>query len=349
MLRSKHPALVARGLWAICGIVFIPAPVSAMQNRSPINVYRFVIGMDVPESPAFVAAEIGQSAILLGSAPKPLAVNILISNPVRGETSPAASLDFAPYYLLGGGQRRLESYRSLSLAGRLMRVLTKTIFSIGMVPRGGSTTTLAIGARSTLHDPHDPITATSLPERTSQALSRAGISPPDRSAETITDLGVDLDTIYADARRRVRARSGDAQVSAGWGASTRAKGGVFDRDSLGPMRHAFWLSAQYTVGARYDVLATFQLRNAFRVDDRLWIGAALQRKTGTADLQAGLFYDTVSKSLHPTIQLDTRLASQLGVRTTLRTSAAEPAYTGPRTLRFSILLRWFKASDCLCR
>ncbi len=32
MLRSKHPVLLAWGLWAISGIVFIPPPVTAMRN-----------------------------------------------------------------------------------------------------------------------------------------------------------------------------------------------------------------------------------------------------------------------------------------------------------------------------
>lgn len=324
-----------------------PGPMAAAQDDQRINIYRFVLGVDVPESPAFVAMGVVPLQVLLGSAPKPVAASMLVAFGPSGETAPGVAVDVAPYYLLGGGVRDLTRYRSLSIAGRVMRVLTKTLLSIGAARQPGdpSSTLVAIGVRSTFHDPHDPVSSSQLPENIAAALAQSNVPPARPTDESVTDLGVDLSAIYADARRQMRGRAGDAQVSGGWGLMARARGGVLDGDSLVEARQTFWLAAQYTAGIRYDLLATLQLRNAFRDDDRFWLGAALRRKSDGADVQAGLYYDTVSKELHPGLLVDARVSAHMGLVASIATQADPPALTGPRRIRFSILARWFAASD----
>ena len=324
-----------------------PGPMVAAQDDGRINIYRFVLGVDVPQPPAFVAMGVAPAQVLLGSAPKPVAGSVLVAFGPSGETAPGVAVDVAPYYLLGGGVRDLERYRSGSIAGRLMRVLTKTVLSIGAVrqPEDPASPHVAIGVRSTFHDPHDPILNSRLPENVAAALAKSDMLPAEPADETVTERGVDLSPIYADARHRMRGRAGDAQISGGWGVTALARGGVLDGDSLGQARHAFWLAAQYTAGVRYDLLATLQLRNAFRNDDRFWLGAALRRKSDGADVQVGLYYDTASKELHPGLAVDTRVSAHLGIVASIATQPDPPALTGPRRIRFGVLARWFTASD----
>ncbi len=321
-------------------------PVAA-QDDGRINIYRYVLGVDVPQAPALVAMGVAPNQVLLGSAPKPLSATVLAVFGRGGETQLGAAVDVAPYYFLGGGVRELESYRSGSLAGRALRVLTKTLLSFAAVrtPADPTSPLVSVGLRSTFHDPHDPISNTALPENIAAALARAQYPLTDIEEEGMDDRGVDLAPVYAAARRESRARAGDAQVSAGWGVTARAVGGALGGSDLDDARHALWVTAQYTTGARYDVIATVQFRNAFHDDDRFWLGAALRRKRDGADVQAGLYYDTASKQLHPGVAVDSRLSQHLGVVVSLTAQADPPQLTGPRRIRFGVMGRWFAASD----
>ncbi|MGH2348609.1 MAG: hypothetical protein ACRDFT_03980 [bacterium] len=317
------------------------------QGVPPINLYRFILGVDVPESPAFVAMGVAPTHVLKGSAPKPITASLLDALPSSSRSTPGVSLDVTPYFLVGGGVRDLARYRSGSIAGRLTRVLTKTLLSVGAagLPDDPGSPLVGFAVRSTLHDPHDPVLNSRLPEEIAAELAREDVPAAHPTEEDVTDRGVDLSAVYARARSAMRARSGDAQVSGGWGMMARARGGVLDDDSLGGMRHTLWLSAQYTFGRRFDILATVQLRNAFHATDRLWVGAALLRKTTMADVHAELYYDTQSGDLHPGLAVDARASAHLGIVASLSAQPDAPALVGTRRLQFRALVRWFAASD----
>jgi hypothetical protein len=314
------------------------------QDTSRVNVYRFILGVDVPVEPAFVALDLAPTRVLRGSAPKPLTATVM--GTFADDTAPAGvAVSVAPYFLAGGGMRTMEAYRSRSVAGRLLRVLTKTVASFGAARARGdpSATLVGLAVRSTFHDPHDPALNSSLPEDVATLLSSA----PPATEEDVTEYGPDLTAAYARARRAMRARSGggDPQVSGGWGMAGRLRGGVWDRDSLVTLRHTFWLSAQVTIDRRFDVLGTVQLRDAFGSEHAL-VGAALLRKTTALDLVAEVVYDTASQSVYSGLALGARVLPNVGVTAALTTRAPfDDPRDGPRTLAFRAALQWFYASD----
>lgn len=317
------------------------------QDAPPINLYRFILGVDVPESPALVAMGVAPTHVLKGSAPKPITVSLLDALVSSSRSTPGVSLDVTPYFLVGGGVRDLTRYRSGSIAGRLTRVLTKTLLSVGTarLPDDPGSPLVGLAVRSTLHDPHDPVLNSRLPEEIAAELTRQGIPAARPTDEDVTDRGVDLSVVYARARSAMRARSSDAQVSGGWGITARARGGVLDGDSLGATRHTLWVTAQYTAGRRYDILATVQVRNAFHATDRLWVGAALLRKTTMADVHAELYYDTQRRELHPGFAVDARASAHLGIVVSLSAQPDAPTLVGTRRLQLRTVVRWFAASD----
>jgi hypothetical protein len=136
-------------------VLFAPALASA-QDASRVNVYRFVLGADVPESPALVALDRTPTRVLRGSAPKPIAATATrIFSSGAGLT--AIAVDVVPYYLAGGGARTLASYRSNSIAGRLKRVGTKTQLGIGSAwDAGGGAPVVSVGPPSHVPRPSRP-------------------------------------------------------------------------------------------------------------------------------------------------------------------------------------------------
>src|SRR5260370_16222968 len=114
--------------WLWCAVV--GAVTLAAQDTGWVTIYRFILGIDVPESPALVATGVAPTHVLPASAPKPVALSVLETVSSGGRTSSGVAIDFAPYFLAGGGARVLASYRSMSVGGRLARVLTKTLFSV---------------------------------------------------------------------------------------------------------------------------------------------------------------------------------------------------------------------------
>ena len=318
---------------------------AAAQDTSRVNIYRFILGVDVPAEPAFIALDLAPTRVLRGSAPKPLTASAL--GVFADDTTPVGvAVSVAPYFLAGGGMRTMDAYRSRSVGGRLLRVLTKTVVSFGAARTRGdpSSTLVGLAVRSTFHDPHDPGLNSSLPEDVAALL---GSAQPDAAEEDVTGYGADLAPAYARARGTMRARTGggDPQVSGGWGMAGRLRSGVWNGDSLGTLRHAFWLSAQVTLDRRFDVLGTVQLRDAFGSEYGL-IGAALLRKTTALDLIAEVVYDTARQNVYPGLALGARVLPNVGLTAALTTQAPfDDPRDGPRTLGFRASVQWFYASD----
>ncbi len=316
------------------------------QQAEATNIYRFIMGVDVPEPAAFVALGIAPGHALRGSAPKPVMASVISSSGGGARALTGIAIDVAPYFLVGGGVRNLESFRSNSIAGRMQRVGTKTVVSLGAAgdPAGTGSRLVAIGVRATFHDPHDPALNTDLPERATAELARAGATPPDDADEDVTDRGVDLAPLFARVRREMRGRRG-WQVSGGWGLAARLRGDATSGDSLVSPRHTVWLSGQRTCGPRLDVLVTVETRNAFRSDAYWWIGAALLRKTTAADFTAEAYYDTLRRRLNPGVAAEVRALQRVGLVASI-TSQPDPFdMTGPTRLQLRTLLRWHIAYD----
>jgi len=320
---------------AAVGLSLVASARLGAQDTTTVDIYRFILGTDVPESPAFVVLGVSPTHVLRGSAPKPVAASVLDAGVAGDHATPGVAIDIAPYFLLGGGVRTLGRLRATSIRGRLTRVITKTILSLGAVrhapPGDPGAPLVAVALRSTFHDPHDPALTSRLPEEL-VAVSAA-------RDEEGGDLGVELGPIYARARRAMRARAGDPQISGGWGVALRARSGALASDSLGSPRHTLWLSAQLSTGRRLDVLSTVQVRNAFRPDAQTWVGLGLARKTVAVDYRAELSYETRSRDWHPGVAVDARVGAGLGLVASLTTASA------PRRLALRTLVYGFYASD----
>ncbi|RKH15837.1 hypothetical protein D7X74_17320 [Corallococcus sp. CA047B] len=327
-----------RGLALLTGLGMLlgPGPGLAQDN---INLYRFVLDVDVPESAALVALDETPTHVLLGAAPKPLMATLVASR--TSETlRPGLALDVAPYFLFGGGVRSLSRYRSNSVAGRLMRVLTKTTLSAAVIPDAtvADAWRVGFGLRTTVHDPHDPVLNSPLPEKVADALANHGVSPPGDAEEDVSERGVDLSTLFAEALRTMRAR-GDIQISGGWGVSARVEGDVLSADGLTDTRHTFWVTGQSALGPRFDALATVQGLDVWNSERALRAGAGVQRKTTLADFRAELVFDTTDDRLHPAVAIDLKLPGCTSVIAALAT------VPGPdtRLLRAQVQLRGYFA------
>ncbi len=341
-MRVRHSGRATAALIALCLIPAVPQRAAAQQGGR-IDVYRFVLDVDVPESPALVALDRTGVRVLRGSAPKPvaLAVGAALAGAPSGA---AAALDLSPYYVLGGGVRTLASYRDNSLEGRVKRVLTKTLLSIAAVRESGTpaSTRLGLGLRATFHDPHDPVLNSDLPERVARELAAHGVEPLEPTEEDAADRGVELGPLLAASRREMRARC-CVQVSAGWGLAGVLRGDVASRDSLREVRQTVWAAAQFTLGRRFDILATAEARSAFRAGAYGRVGAALQRKGSATDVRAELLYDGADRHLHPGLGVELRAIPRTAV---VLTAASRPggAGAGPPRLETNLLVRGFLAA-----
>jgi hypothetical protein len=314
---------------------------AAAQER-PDNIYRYVLDIDIPESPGLVALDLLSTKVLRGSAPKPFTANVIHRSADSSRSTTGAALDFVPYHLLGGGMRRLSSYRSNSIAGRLLRVLTKTAISVAVASPGGTGESLlgALAVRTTFHDPHDPILNSRLPETLDSLLKAHGVGVTDPTEEHLGNRGVDLEPEFAAVSRRMRAR-GDIQVSAGWGLAGLLRGGSLNSDSLDEFRHTLWLTGQHATGHRFDVIATVQLQPAFRGDDHWRFGAGIQRKSLPADLRLQLYYDTGSRRVHPGLVVEGHLTRGFLVGAGLTSEAAAGGVRRSSVARFALTAQWY--------
>jgi len=320
----------------------VPSSGSA-QSGGKINIYRFVLDVDVPESPGLVALDVATSHVLRGSAPKPIAASLIHRWAGTGSRSTGLALDIVPYFLVGGGERRLADYRAMTVGGRLKRVVTKTSLSVAAISDPADPASLlgGLAIRTTFHDPHDPIATTRLPEQVDSALAAHGATLASSAEEDPSGRGVDLSPLYAAARREVRAR-GDVQVTAGWGIAGRVAGAVFEGDSIQSIRHTFWATAQHAFGHRLDLLVTAQVRGS----GGTWkprLGAGLQRKSRPADFRAELYYDGVDQRLYPGMSVEVHALTGVGAVASLTTDTPMPRVPNGSRARLSVLLRWYAA------
>jgi len=335
-------ARAALGGILLAASLVVPSQGSA-QSGARVNIYRFVLDVDVPESAGLVALDAATSHVLRGSAPKPIAASVIHRWTGTANRSTGIALDIVPYFLVGGGERRLADYRSMTVGGRLKRVVTKTSFSVAAIsdPADPGSLLGGLAIRTTFHDPHDPIATTRLPEQVDSALAVHGAGLASSAEEDPSGRGVDLSSLYAAARRAVRAR-GDVQVTAGWGIAGRIAGAVFEGDSIQSVRHTFWATAQHAFGHRLDLLVTAQVRGmAGTWKPRL--GAGLQRKSRPADFRAELYYDAVDKRVYPGMSVEVHAMTGLGAVAAVTTDTPLPKSSNGSRARLSLLLRWYAA------
>jgi hypothetical protein len=86
---------------ALVGLVLLPVVLSA-QEPDRINIYRFILDVDVPEPAAFVALDRASAHVLRASAPKPLAATVATAHDSGGATTTMVAVDVSPYFLAGG-------------------------------------------------------------------------------------------------------------------------------------------------------------------------------------------------------------------------------------------------------
>jgi hypothetical protein len=335
-----------RHLWrAIFALICLGTASASAQSPARINLYRYILDVDVPESAGLIALDATSAHVLRGSAPKPImATAIHTANGSAGATGGA--VDIVPYFLLGGGIRKLDSYRANSVRGRLLRVVTKTSISLAAIsdPANSGSLRGGLGLRVTFHDPHDPVLNSRLPESVDSALRAHQIDEADPTIEDVTDRGVELGRVFAAARRAMRAR-GDIQISAGWGLAGRLASSSLAGDSLKAFRHALWITGQHAFGNRFDVLVTAQWRNAFRSDGAGRFGLGVQRKSHPADFRAELYYDGADQRLHPGVSAEISAGHGLGAAIGLINDAPVSGSHGSDRTRVVFSLRWYTTAE----
>lgn len=330
------------GLVAVATVA-LPSRAAAQQERW-INFYRYVLDIEVPESPALVALDLAPTHAFRATSPKPIGADLLVELDEDGEALPVVAVQVSPYFLAGGGIRPLEAWRSGSLAGRLMRVLAKSVISVGGArdPLGTGGLRTAVALRSTLHDTHDPIGNTRLPERMQAALARLEGGAPPLRVEDVEGRSAEIRGLLADAGRRMRARR-DWLLSAGMGVAGTLRSGAIEEDSIGSVDWTLWVNWQYTLGERFDFLTTARALRLFDSERDLRVAAGLQRKTRAADFLAEVFFDTTDDRVHGGLAAEAHLARRLGAVVSLSTEPSEPEGRLTRQLRVRALFRWYVA------
>jgi hypothetical protein len=312
------------------------------QQSEPRNVYRYILDVEPPEPTGFIPLDLNPRRVYKATAPKPIAAAVLASAAAPDSMLLGLSLEASPYFVVGGGTRTLESYRDNSVKGRALRILTKTLVGAAVAydPAFPGAARIGIGVRATFHDPHDPTAPFyALPERTDSLLAAAGIHP-DPEVEDVSNLGVDLRQAFADARRAARGRC-CVQISGGWGVAATASGGRIAGDSVGPARHTLWVSTQWTLSPRLDLLVQLQGTNMFRDDWHQRLGLAVQRKTTRVDLLAELYYDSEFHRLFPGVTVEGSLGRGLALDGALL--AESGGVDAAARLRTALLLKWYLA------
>ncbi len=324
----------------IVALALLPALVVA-QEPHRINIYRYILDIDVPEPAALVALDRAPARVLRASAPKPLAATVGTAHDSGGATTTMIAVDVSPYFLAGGGIRSLGSYRSMTPWGRIRRVITKTTLSLGAAwdPADPGAPQVGLGLRATFHDPHDPIPPPGgLVERVDSALAEQGIAAPDDEEDVVAG-NADLRSLYAESAREMRARC-CLQIAGGWALAGRLGGARFAGDSLDQVRHTLFVTTQYTFARRFDLLSTAQVWN-LGGDAELRVGAALMRKTRAVDLTAELYFDTADDRLHPGVWLEGHPLPRVRAAVSLGTDV--DAAGGDTRLRVRTMLRWYMA------
>src|SRR5687768_15245093 len=93
----------------LLAVALLPTTSLSAQSNDRINIYRFILDVDVPESASLIALGLGIRSALRGAAPKPVAASIVFSRaPEDSALRTVVALDAAPYFLFGGGGRSLS-------------------------------------------------------------------------------------------------------------------------------------------------------------------------------------------------------------------------------------------------
>jgi hypothetical protein len=329
-------------LAAILGALLGVARPALAQQGERQNIYRYILDNEPPEPTGFIPLDLNPRRVYKATAPKPLAASVLASAAAADSVLVGVSLEASPYFLAGGGTRTLESYRENGVKGRALRILTKTLLGAAVAydPAMPGAARVGIGVRATFHDPHDPTSAFyALPERVDSQLAAAGMHP-EAEVEDVSDLGVDLRQAFADARRTARGRC-CVQISGGWGLAATAAGGRIAGDSVGPARHTLWVSTQWTLSPRLDLLVQAQAINVFRDDWHQRLGLAVQRKTTRVDLLAELYYDSEFHRFFPGLTVEGSLGRGLALDGALL--AESGGADAAARLRTAMLLKWYLA------
>jgi hypothetical protein len=331
---------VAIGLALALAAAAGASPLTAQEARQ--NVYRYVLDVEPPEPAGFVPLDLGPRRVYRATGPKPVAAAVLTSATTGDSVLIGLNLEVSPYYLLGGGTRTLASYRDNSVAGRLRRIVTKTLIAVAAAhdPALPEATRLGVAMRATFHDPHDPTSAYyGLAERVDSILEAHGIHPPPET-DDVTGLGADLSPVFSDARRAVRARC-CVQVSGGYGFAAVAAHGRLAGDSVGPLRHTVWLSAQWTLSSKLDALLLLQGTNAIRSDWHQRLGVAFERKSSRVDLLGEVYYDSEFHRLYPGLTIEIMVAHGLALDAAVLAESGGADAKG--RLRSALMLRWMLA------
>jgi hypothetical protein len=220
--------------------------------------------------------------------------------------------------------------------------VTKTLIGVAVAhdPSLPGATRLGLALRATFHDPHDVTSSYyGLAERVDSALAAHDIQPASE-ADDVTGLGVDLSPIFADARRAARARC-CVQVSGGYGFAALAQGGRLAGDSIGPLRHTLWISAQWTLSPKLDVLVLIQGTDMFRSSWHQRLGVAFERKASLVDLLGELYFDSEFQRLYPGLTIEAAVAHGLALDAGILAESGG-ADASPR-LRSALMLRWMLA------
>ena len=318
------------------------AGAASAQETERVNLYRFVLDLEVPESPALVTLGLAPTHALAATAPKPFGMSVAAEWDKAGRSFPAAAFEFSPYLLVGGGRRTLQRYRSNSIQGRLGRVGTKTVVSLGVAddPAQTGAMRVALGVRATLHDPHDPINnADGLPEMVSALL-------PDNVSARASDIRGYSDAVdwsLTDAARAMRARPRWI-VSMGYGVVGSVRDQTLERGNIDSTSHTLWLAWQRTLDENFDLLFTGQALRIFNSGTDFRIASGLRRKAAAVDLLGDLYYDTLDRGLHGGMAFSVHLAR--GIRAVL-SLGSEPEADGAgsvRKLRVRSLFCWSSGS-----
>ena len=85
---------------AMIALFCLPAASASAQSPARINLYRYVLDVDVPESAALIALDATSSHVLRGSAPKPIMATIFHAANGPAGSSTGGAVDIVPYFLL---------------------------------------------------------------------------------------------------------------------------------------------------------------------------------------------------------------------------------------------------------
>jgi hypothetical protein len=322
------------------------------QGKTTDPAQKYVLDFDVPESPALVGLGTAMGNVTRGSAAKPFVAQLVNQFQAGEKVANGLALDFAPYFLYGGGRlASIEEYRR----NAIKRILANAAVSVATAQAPSDTSSLlfGIGARITLFDRHDLLADRQLGADIDAALAAQASS---EGADTLSDdvVGpatgeVDLTQAYANATKRVRNKKGGA-LTVAWAMRGTLRGSIASGDSVQDVRHTVWLAYRYSFPGGTDLLTTAQWRQDETDKSSIKGGIALRTNTRRYNVAAELFYDSnpdevASGRFGVGVNGEVSLFSGVALIGSL---ATEPVAVGNRTesrLRLRTSLRWNASAE----